>query len=106
MNKLKGTGVAIAISAATLFLTTPVFASASDAATDRVPCAGVNSCKGQSSCNTATNSCKGQNSCKGKGVLVMTQAECQKAGGTVNNQAPPKSSNSSESNSSSGSKSD
>ncbi len=30
-------------------------------------CAGINACKGQSSCKSATNSCKGQNACKGQG---------------------------------------
>ncbi|MBM3520076.1 MAG: hypothetical protein FJX63_04785 [Alphaproteobacteria bacterium] len=47
----------------------------------RVMCMGVNSCKGQSACKTATNSCGGMNSCKGQGWLNMTAAECASAGG-------------------------
>jgi hypothetical protein len=40
-------------------------------------CKGVNACKGQSECKSATNSCKGQNACKGKGwVSVKTALEC------------------------------
>jgi hypothetical protein len=45
----------------------------------KIHCDGVNACKGQSDCKTATNDCKGQNSCKGKGFLAMTQEECDAA---------------------------
>lgn len=83
MNKIKATGVALAIGAAAMFSLTPAYASSADATAGMVKCAGVNSCKGQGSCKTANNSCKGQNSCKGKGVMAMTQEQCQKAGGTV-----------------------
>ena len=44
-------------------------------------CMGANSCKGQSSCKTATSSCKGLNSCAGKGFLEMSKADCDSAGG-------------------------
>jgi hypothetical protein len=81
MKKTKLSGAALAMGAATLFSVAPVFASSSDAQT--IQCKGINSCKGQSTCQTATNSCSGQNSCKGQGVLLMTKEECQKAGGTV-----------------------
>jgi hypothetical protein len=43
---------------------------------------GANSCKGLSSCKTATSSCKGLNSCKGHGFLEMSKAECDGVGGT------------------------
>jgi uncharacterized membrane protein len=42
----------------------------------KVKCEGVNACKGQSECATATNGCKGHNACKGKGHLNVTQKEC------------------------------
>jgi hypothetical protein len=42
---------------------------------------GANSCKGLSSCKTATSSCKGENSCKGKGFLEMSKADCDADGG-------------------------
>ncbi|MBN9231138.1 MAG: hypothetical protein J0I93_09820 [Legionella sp.] len=82
MNKVKLTGVALAVSAASMFAVAPAFA-ADDASTAMVQCKGGNSCKGQSECKTADNACKGQNSCKGKGVVKMTKEDCDKAGGTV-----------------------
>ncbi len=49
-----------------------------------VMCAGINSCKGQSECKTATHDCKGLNSCKGEGWVTKSSAEeCKAAGGTV-----------------------
>ena len=49
-----------------------------------VHCAGINSCKGQSACKTASNDCKGQNSCKGHGWLPVKSAKsCVAKGGTV-----------------------
>lgn len=44
-------------------------------------CHGVNSCKGQSACQSSNNSCAGQNSCKGKGWIKTSQADCEKKGG-------------------------
>jgi hypothetical protein len=49
----------------------------------KVHCGGVNACKGQSECKTATNSCKGENKCAGQGWLSMTEAECTEKGGKV-----------------------
>jgi hypothetical protein len=49
-----------------------------------VKCAGVNSCKGESECKTATSECKGLNHCKGEGwVTKKSAAECEAAGGHV-----------------------
>lgn len=49
-----------------------------------VHCVGINSCKGQSACQTASNACKGQNSCKGQGWLPAKSAKaCGAQGGTV-----------------------
>jgi hypothetical protein len=47
-----------------------------------VKCAGVNACKGQSACKSATSSGPGQNACKGMG-LVVTQnlQQCLARGG-------------------------
>ena len=75
----KTTGVALAITAATMFAIAPMTAQASS---HSGKCMGANSCKGQSSCKTATSSCKGLNSCKGKGFLEMSKAECDAADGT------------------------
>lgn len=79
-NKLIG---AIATAAAIAFITAPVTSTLAQAKTSKVPCYGVNGCKGKSKCKTATNSCKGQNSCKGKGAILATPKHCKKLGGTV-----------------------
>ena len=50
---------------------------------DPVHCYGINSCKGQAECKTASNECKGQNSCKGHGFVSKTASECKAAGGTI-----------------------
>jgi len=68
---------AAALSIAIGGMTLPV-AHADDA---KVMCLGVNSCKGQSECKSASNACKGQNSCKGLGWLSLTKEECGTRGG-------------------------
>jgi len=49
----------------------------------KVHCAGINACKGQTACKSASNDCKGQNSCKGKGFLSVTKTDCTTKGGSV-----------------------
>ncbi len=49
----------------------------------KVHCGGVNACKGQSGCATATNGCAGQNDCKGHGYIELTAEDCQSKGGKV-----------------------
>ena len=83
---VKMTGAAIATAAALLFGALALPASAANEA--KVHCTGVNSCKGQSACKTATNACKGQNSCKGKGFLELTQAQCDAAKAKAGAEAP------------------
>ena len=53
--------------------------AAAGAAAEKIHCEGVNACKGQSECKTATNDCSGLNACKGKGFVSMTQEECDAA---------------------------
>ncbi len=74
------TGAALALTAASLFATLPAQA-AQDAKAAEVQCFGVNACKGQNDCMTAKNSCKGQGECKGQGFKLMTQTQCDEAGG-------------------------
>lgn len=82
MSVKKMTGIALATAAAAAFATAPMTHVIADEA--GVNCYGINSCKGQGSCNTPTSKCKGENSCKGKGVLVVPSAEeCVKKGGAV-----------------------
>ena len=77
MSTKNHSGVAIATAAALLFGTLAVSTAMADEA--KMHCDGVNGCKGQSACKSATNSCKGQNSCKGKGFVEMTKKDCDAA---------------------------
>lgn len=81
MKASKTTNVALAMAAASLFAFAPVMSHASEDA--KVHCYGVNGCKGKNDCKSATNSCKGQSACKGQGFLSMSEKECEKAGGKV-----------------------
>ena len=49
----------------------------------KVQCYGINACKGQSECKTATNACKGKNACQGKGFLTTTEKDCKAKGGKL-----------------------
>lgn len=71
----------LAAAAAISFAVAPITSAV--ASTHKVPCYGVNSCKGKSACKTAKNSCKGTNSCKGQGVMMKTPKQCKKAGGSM-----------------------
>jgi len=86
-KKLSGFALA---SAAALMLTAcggegdqAASAEAGAATEATVHCSGINQCKGQSACTTATSACKGQNACKTQGWVEKTQAECDAAGGKV-----------------------
>lgn len=80
MSMSKISGAVLAAVAATAFTVAPVTVSAG---TTNVMCTGINGCKGQSVCKTASNACKGQNACKGKGVISTTKADCEEKGGKV-----------------------
>ena len=75
-------GAALAAVAAVLFTALPI--STVSAAEAKVHCEGVNACKGQSACKTASNECKGQNACKGQGFLELTQKQCTAAKAKAN----------------------
>lgn len=85
MDRKTIAGVALAAAVGAMFLTTPVLAQSSSgdsASQTSVKCVGGNSCKGQSSCQTASNGCMGQNSCKGKGWVMAASAKaCTDKGG-------------------------
>ena len=53
------------------------------AASDKVHCYGVHTCKGNSDCKTAEHSCKGQNACGGHGFKAMDAKSCLNKGGTI-----------------------
>lgn len=78
--KTVAAGAALALAAAGLFASISTQAVADEA---KVHCFGVNGCKGQNDCKTASNACKGQGSCKGQGFKAMTATACKEAGGKV-----------------------
>jgi hypothetical protein len=75
----KLTGLALAATAATLFATAPISASAAGSSEGK--CMGVNACKGHSDCKTAKNECAGHNACKGQGFVMMDEETCEQLGG-------------------------
>lgn len=84
MSLRKTTGIGLAVAAASLFATAPVYAEGGGAAEEaQVHCYGVNECAGHNDCKTAKNACKGQAACKGQGFQAITQEECDAKGGTV-----------------------
>ena len=92
MDRKTLTGAVLAAAVGAMFLTSPVFAqdSSSGSSQAAVKCIGGNSCKGQSSCKSASSGCMGQNSCKGKGWVTTASAKaCTDKGGKP--EAPTKS---------------
>jgi uncharacterized membrane protein len=83
MKLVKTSGAAIALTAATLLISGAVTTSAVHADLTQVKCAGLNACKGQSACKTASSSCQGQNACKGQGFVMKTKAACKYLGGKI-----------------------
>jgi uncharacterized membrane protein len=69
----------IALSGASL--SSPAMAKGSHAKT--VECFGVNACKGQSDCKSASHDCKGQNDCKGQGFKNESAKQCKADGGSL-----------------------
>lgn len=64
-------------------------ASGLDAA-GKVPCHGINKCKGTGACGGAGRSCQGSNACKAQGYLLLDQETCLKIeGGRLTEQAEP-----------------
>ncbi len=77
-------GAAIAAAAVALAIGGLSATHASAKAAKPIHCMGINACKGQSACKTASNACKGQNACKGEGWLpTKSKAACEAKGGTV-----------------------
>lgn len=83
MKQYATSGAALAFAALSLAISGATLPTPAAAAGD-IKCAGINSCKGHSECQTANSSCKGLNSCKGQGWLpTATSADCKAKGGTV-----------------------
>ena len=74
-------GTAMAAAALSLAVTGLAFAPAPVFAESSIQCFGVNACKGQGACKTASSSCKGQNACKGQGWITASSVDCATWGG-------------------------
>jgi hypothetical protein len=89
--KRRNRGVLLASTVAALFVANAALAQesgqmssqgAQSAQTRPVKCAGVNACKGQSACKSATSAGPGRNACKGMGVVVAPNLQqCLARGG-------------------------
>lgn len=74
----------LAAAAAVTFASAPITSALAQGTSGDVKCYGVNACKGQSDCKTASGSCKGKNSCKGQGLkMEKSEADCTAAGGKI-----------------------
>ena len=81
MRTISGASLA---AAAALLLVAGCSSSSNSTQSAEVQCSGINACKGQGACKSATNSCKGQAACKGQGWLPTASAEeCTAQGGKV-----------------------
>ncbi|HWH48648.1 MAG TPA: hypothetical protein VN664_12655 [Burkholderiales bacterium] len=81
MEGKKLAGVALAATAAALFMTGCASMGGGSGTDAKVHCEGANACKGMSDCKSANSSCHGQNACKGQGFVTLTPAECKKVSG-------------------------
>lgn len=75
----KKSAIMLAVGAASLITGTVV--TTASAKEDLGECHGVNTCRGQSACETATTDCAGQNACKGKGWINISKKDCDAKGG-------------------------
>jgi hypothetical protein len=84
MKIITRSNAALAAAALTLAVTgAGLVSTTASAAEGKVMCQGVNACKGQGACKTASNSCAGQAACKGQAWIHTTSAQCKKWGGTI-----------------------
>lgn len=51
--------------------------------TDKVHCAGINSCAGKGGCKSESNACAGKNGCGGQGWVEATEDDCKAKNGKI-----------------------
>lgn len=87
MSSIKAPGIALAMTAATVFLTGCASTGDSNSVESEqvalVKCGGVNVCKGHNDCKSANNQCAGSASCKGKGFVLLPEKACGDVGGEI-----------------------
>ena len=74
-------GLLLASAAAGLMLLAGAAGSARAEGHEKVPCYGVNKCKGSGDCSGKAHDCSGKNACKGQGFLQMDKDTCLKIQG-------------------------
>jgi len=77
----KRAGMAIAASAAVLFIGGCANTGSPGQSEAQIMCEGANGCKGLSDCKTANSACAGQNECKGLGIVSLSSTDCGKITG-------------------------
>ncbi len=73
--------IAASIAGLMAAVSTPAHAEQMAPADGKVPCYGVNACKGHGECGGKGYSCAGNNACKGQGWVSMAPDACTKIQG-------------------------
>lgn len=73
--------VAASIAGILAALGSGLFSPAAQAEGEKVPCYGINKCKGAGACGGKGHSCAGKNECAGQGYLKLEQDTCLKIEG-------------------------
>ena len=81
MEAKKKNALLAASVAGLIAIATPVLLSGTAMAEDKVPCYGVNKCKGAGDCGGKGHSCAGKNACKGAGYVKLAKEDCLKVQG-------------------------
>ena len=66
----------LAASVAGLMAAVSVMGTAHAAEGKKVPCYGINKCKGTGDCGGKGHSCAGKNACNGQGYVELTEKDC------------------------------
>ena len=74
-------GMAIAASAAALFIAGCANTGGTSGSDAQIACEGANKCKGMSDCKTPTSECAGMKDCKVSGFVKLSAVECRKVTG-------------------------
>lgn len=84
VSSLASMAAALAFSAGAMAADAPAGSNGlAVAAGDKVHCYGLNACKGQADCKTASNACKGLNACKAQGFKGVTAKSCLETSGVI-----------------------
>jgi hypothetical protein len=51
--------------------------------TDKIHCAGINSCAGKGGCKSENNACAGKNGCGGQGWVEASEDDCKAKNGKI-----------------------